>query len=158
MNAKELILLDLKETRRRFLIVANGIPEEYLMWKPDPDALSIGHMIRHVLLHDLSWLTILQEQRLPNDSEREPLWVTPPFTTVQAEIDRAQPYHDRFTSYVESLDPDDFDKKMIKWPHRPIERSLGDALERKSYHDAVHTGQLLQYLRQLGINRPDIWD
>lgn len=157
MDAKELILLDLKETRRRFLKVANSISNEYLTWKPDARAFTIGQMIRHVLLHDYSWFKILTENRLPTEEEKNPLWEVP-YTNVQDEIDRFRPYHEQFMAFVVSLDIKDFDSKLIKWPHRPIERYLGDALERKSYHDAVHTGQLLQYLRMLQIERPDIWD
>ncbi|KIL34459.1 hypothetical protein SD71_19600 [Cohnella kolymensis] len=157
MNAKELILLDLKETRRRFIKAADAIPSEYLSWKPDDSALSVGEMIRHVLLHDYSWLKIFKEGILPTDEEREQLWAKP-YTTVQDEIDQAALYHKEFLAYVESLNMEEFSTKLIKWPHRPIERYLGDALERKSYHDAVHTGQLLQYMRMMQIDRPDIWD
>lgn len=157
MNARDLMLLDLQETRRRFLIVARSIPLEYLSWKPDAEALSIGAMIRHVLLHDLGWLLILTEGRLATEEEQAPLWGAP-FTDVQAEIDRAQPYHEAFLAYVQSLDPAEYGERIVQWPHRPIARSLGDALERKSYHDAVHTGQLLQYLRTLQLPRPVIWD
>lgn len=157
MDAKELILLDLRETRRRFLKVANSISNEYLTWKPDASAITIGQMIRHVLLHDYSWFKILTENRLPTEEEENPFWEVP-YTNVHDEIDRFRPYHEQFIAFVVSLDIKDFDSKLIKWPHRPIERYLGDALERKSYHDAVHTGQLLQYLRMLQIERPDIWD
>lgn len=157
MNARELILLDLQETRRRFLIVARSIPDQYLGWQPDAEAISIGKMIRHVLLHDFSWLMILKEGRLPTEEERAPLYEAP-FTTVEAEVERAQPYYEAFRAYVEALDPAEFSTRVVQWPHRPITRSLGDTLERKSYHDAVHTGQLLQYLRTLQIPRPDIWD
>jgi len=157
MNAKELILLDLKETRRRFLKAAYGVPDAYLTWRPDVDALSIGHMIRHVLLHDYSWYMILTEHRLPSEEERAPLWELP-FTSVQDEVDRSHTYHEQFMAYVGSLGLEDFQSKLIQWPHRPIARYLGDTLERKSYHDAVHTGQLLQYMRMLQLDRPDIWD
>lgn len=157
MNVRELILLDLKETRRRFLIVANEFPDEYLTWKPDIEALSVGATIRHVLLHDWSWLTILQEGRLPHNQEQKQL-LELPYSTVQAEINLAEPYHQKFLSYIESLAPSDYDSRIVEWPHKPIKRKLGDTLERKSYHDAVHTGQLLHYMRNLQIPRPNIWD
>jgi uncharacterized damage-inducible protein DinB len=35
---------------------------------------------------------------------------------------------------------------------------LGDYLNRIAYHESVHTGQLLDYLRTIGIERPQIWD
>ncbi|ASS67779.1 MULTISPECIES: DinB family protein [unclassified Paenibacillus] len=157
MDAKQLILLDLRETRRRFLKTAEGIPDVRLAWRPDAAALSIGQMIRHVLLHDRSWLLILKEGRLPTEEERELLWNSP-FISVKEEADRTELHHIRFLDYVSSLDAADFATKKIRWPHKPIERLLGDALERKSYHDAVHTGQLLQYMRMLQLERPDIWD
>jgi len=157
MDAKSLILLDLQETRRRFIKVALGIPDSYINWQPDAEALSIGQMIRHVLQHDYDWHLILTEQRLPTDEEQAAMRDVP-YTRIQDEIERNESHHVRFLSYVESLDVRDFGTVRIRWPHRPIERKLGDVLERKSYHDAVHTGQLLQYMRMLRIGRPEIWD
>lgn len=157
MNAIELFLLDFKECRRRFLLVANGFPNEYLTWRPDIHALSVGETIRHVLLHDFSWFTILSENRLPSKEETTPLWDNP-YTNLEDELTRSAPYHQQFLEYVQSLDPNLLDTTMISWPHKPIARTLGDTLERKSYHDAVHTGQLLQYMRMLNLDRPDIWD
>ncbi|MGM7684137.1 DinB family protein [Cytobacillus sp. Hm23] len=157
MDAKALILLDLKECRRRFLIVARGFSDDLLCWKPDARALTVGETIRHVLLHDFSWLTILREHRLPSEEERKQIWGKP-FVTIESEIAGSNIYHDSLLSYVNGLPSSTYSSKMIKWPHKDIERSLGDTLERKSYHDAVHTGQLLQYMRMLQIERPDIWD
>ncbi len=37
-------------------------------------------------------------------------------------------------------------------------RSLGDMLLRIAYHEAVHTGQLLDYLRTADIERVRVWD
>ncbi|WP_217592570.1 DinB family protein [Cohnella sp. GbtcB17] len=157
MDAKSLIMLDLKETRRRFIKAASAIPDRHIHWQPDATALSVGQMIRHVLEHDYYWHMILTEQRLPTEEEMAPMQDRP-YTSIQDEIVRSEANHARFLSHVESLDVSTFGTVLIRWPHRPIERCLGDALERKSYHDAVHTGQLLQYMRLLQISRPDIWD
>jgi len=157
MNSLELFLLDYKECRRRFLLTAAAFPDELLTWRPDKAALSVGETIRHVLLHDFSWLRILKDNRLPTDEEQSDLWEEP-YTNLQNEVDRASVYYDEFINYVSSLNINDLGTKYINWPHKPISRTLGDTLERKSYHDAVHTGQLLQYLRMLHIDRPIIWD
>ncbi len=37
-------------------------------------------------------------------------------------------------------------------------RELGDMLLRVAYHESVHTGQLLDYLRTAKVKRPIIWD
>jgi uncharacterized damage-inducible protein DinB len=157
MNAIDLFLLDYQECRRRFLMVAAAFPNEMLTWRPDKDALSVGETIRHVLLHDLYWLKILKEERLPNDEECHHL-LEQPYTCLQDEIGRSIQYQKEFTDFIKTFNEKELISTYISWPHKPIKRTLGDTLERKSYHDAVHTGQLLQYLRMLNIDRPMIWD
>jgi uncharacterized damage-inducible protein DinB len=157
MKALDLFLLDYQESRRRFLMVAASFPNELLTWRPDIGALSVGETIRHVLLHDLSWLKILQEKRLPTDEEHLHL-LDRPYTDLQDEIDRSIQYQKEFIELIKTYNEEELLSIYISWPHKPIKRTLGDTLERKSYHDAVHTGQLLQYLRMLNIERPMIWD
>jgi uncharacterized damage-inducible protein DinB len=157
MKALDLFLLDYQECRRRFLMVAASFPNELLTWRPDISAFSVGETIRHVLLHDLSWLKILKEKRLPTDEELIHL-LDRPYTDLQDEIDRSIQYQKEFIDLIKTYNEEELLSICISWPHKPIKRTLGDTLERKSYHDAVHTGQLLQYLRMLNIERPMIWD
>lgn len=157
MNTLDLILLDFKECRRRFLIVAGAFPESLHTWRPDKDALSVGETIRHVLLHDFSWFKILTDNRLHTEEEMGHL-LAEPYSNLKNELERTVQYYHQFIEYVSSLDVNELETSMIHWPHKPISRPLGDTLERKSYHDAVHTGQLLQYLRMLHIEPPLIWD
>ena len=37
-------------------------------------------------------------------------------------------------------------------------RKAGDFILRIAYHEAVHAGQMLQYLRMAGVPRPSVWD
>src|SRR5438477_10766382 len=37
-------------------------------------------------------------------------------------------------------------------------RKAGDFILRIAYHESVHAGQMLQYLRMTGVPRPSIWD
>jgi|SRR5215510_8068976 len=37
-------------------------------------------------------------------------------------------------------------------------RKAGDFILRIAYHEAVHAGQMLKYLRMAGVPRPSIWD
>ncbi len=48
MNAIDLSILNLKETRRRSEKLWNSLPDNFLNWKPDHEAMSFGEMIRHV--------------------------------------------------------------------------------------------------------------
>ncbi|MHC0037681.1 DinB family protein [Pseudoneobacillus sp. C159] len=157
MNSLELFLLDFQECRRRFLMTAAAFPDDLLCWKPDKNAQSVSEIIRHVLLHDFYWLMILKEERLPTAEELQHL-AKKPFTNLQDEIGWSRVYQNQFSEFIKTLDVNELGTRYISWPHKPIRRTLGDTLERKSYHDAVHTGQLLQYLRMLQIERPLIWD
>ncbi|CAK8583702.1 DinB family protein [Priestia megaterium] len=103
MNVTDIILINLKEIRRRSIKVWEAIPEDKLDWNPDKGAMPCLEMISTFSEEDL--------------------------TTIQ--IDRSD------VGYV---------------------RSLGDMLMRIGYHESVHAGQLLQYLRIMGVDRPRIWD
>ena len=48
MNAIDLSILNLKETRRRSENYGILLPDNFLNWKPDSEAMSFGEMIRHV--------------------------------------------------------------------------------------------------------------
>lgn len=48
MNAIDLSILNLKETRRRSEKLWISLPDNFLNWKPDDEAMSFGEMIRHV--------------------------------------------------------------------------------------------------------------
>ena len=45
MNAKELLILNFEEVRRRSIKVWKGIDEELLYWRPDADAMSCIEMV-----------------------------------------------------------------------------------------------------------------
>ena len=48
MNAIDLSILNLKETRRRSIKLWRSLPDSLLSWKPDNEAMTFGEMIRHV--------------------------------------------------------------------------------------------------------------
>ena len=48
MNAIDLCILNLKETRRRSIKLWRSLPDSLLSWKPDNEAMTFGEMIRHV--------------------------------------------------------------------------------------------------------------
>ena len=59
---------------------------------------------------------------------------------------------------VDTLSDDDLDSIEIDRSDVGYKRRLGDFLLRAIYHEAVHCGQLLAYLRAMGVVRPKIWD
>ena len=156
MNSISVILLNFKETRRRSIKLWKGIPTEYLHWKPDTDAMSCIEMVRHVLEAEHLFHTIIKNRG--NLGSYISPWDNIPFSNVDDEISFSKPYQIEFYNMIESLNEMDLENIIIRRSEVNQVKVLGDYLNRMVYHEAVHTGQLLDYLRTLNCKRPLIWD
>lgn len=156
MNATELLILNFEEVRRRSIKVWKSISEEELFWKPDPDAMSCFEMIRHVLESENIYHHIILKRGVFGNYE-SPLTGNP-YTTLEDEIKNAQPYREKFLKMVYSFSAKELDEIYISRKEKKQHRKLGDYLLRMAYHEAVHTGQLLDYLRTINAPRSNIWD
>ncbi|WP_169082254.1 DinB family protein [Paenibacillus sp. PL91] len=156
MNGIDLLILNLEEVRRRSIKVWSGIPENMLDWKPDAQALSIKEMIRHVLESEhYYYLAILNRGSLLSyDSPFE----NRVFSSLEDELNFAKMYRELFLNTVKSFTQEDLSNVKIDRSDVGYVRNLGDMLMRIAYHESVHTGQLLDYLRTAGIDRPKVWD
>ncbi|WP_078380751.1 DinB family protein [Sutcliffiella halmapala] len=157
MNAIDLTILNLKETRRRSIKLWEALPDSWITWKPDKEALSFGEMIRHVWSASYHYHMVLRnngsvqtETPIPYDNE--------PITSIKKEIELSELYFSDFTDYVQSLSIEELESRLIDRSDVGYQRYLGDMLLRIAYHDSVHAGQFLQYLRMSGLERPMIWD
>ncbi|AFU13697.1 TPA: DinB family protein [Bacillus toyonensis] len=156
MNAIDLSILNLKETRRRSEKLWSSLPNNFLTWKPDNEAMSFGEMIRHVWSSTFYYHMILKnigsinDIQIPYDNE--------PIICVKKEIALAQSYFTEFIEYVQSINVTELNSTLIDRSDVGYQRYLGDMLLRIAYHDAVHAGQFLQYLRMINLERPLIWD
>ncbi|ACJ81105.1 DinB family protein [Bacillus paranthracis] len=162
MNEVELILLNLEETRRRSIKVWKAIPEHMLNWKPDDEAFTCAEMIRHVLESEYYYYQIIQNHG--NSQNLDESYSLREFTNLEAEIEFSLSYRETFLNFIQSLTKDDLVNILIDRSDLSGKgvtgyiRPLGDFLMRIAYHEAVHTGQLLDYMRNMGIERPNIWD
>ena len=156
MNQIDLIVLNFEEIRRRSIKVWNAIPSNMLDWKPDDEALSCAEMIRHVLEGEYIYLQILQNGGSIANPENP--YSLREFTSVEEELERSKPFRHEFISYLKSIDSKDLEHVKIDRSDVGYIRSLGDMLLRVAYHESVHTGQLLDYMRTMKIERPTIWD
>ncbi|NUO01046.1 MAG: DinB family protein [Saprospiraceae bacterium] len=156
MTKIDLIILNLEEIRRRSVILWKNLPEESYFWKPDKNAMSAIEMIRHVVSADYGWNIIvktggdLSGYKLPWDGQ--------PYRIVEDEIDFAQPYRQEFLNTIRQFSETDLTTKQIIHPGTGTIRKLGDYLLRIGYHESVHAGMFLSYLRTMNIDRPFIWD
>jgi uncharacterized damage-inducible protein DinB len=156
MKSIDLIILNFNEVRRRSIKVWTSIPEEKLHWKPDDKAMNCLEMIRHVLESEHYYdLAIRNRGSL---SVFDSPFENQPFTSVNAELEFAEPYRKQFIDTIKSFSEGDLENIKIDRSESGYIRDLGDMLLRIAYHESVHTGQLLDYLRTAGVPRIRIWD
>ncbi|UHA72186.1 DinB family protein [Paenibacillus sp. 481] len=159
MNATDLIIFNFEEVRRRSIQVWQAIPAEMLNWKPDEDALTCAEMIRHILQADFLYHQVLIGRGSKGLVHLFNPFEAKPFISVDDELEFAQPYREELLKYITAIPVSDYATiKIDLYDLGGFIRTLGDMLLRIPYHEAVHTGQLLDYMRTMGIDRPKIWD
>ncbi|MDQ0217918.1 DinB family protein [Peribacillus cavernae] len=157
MNEIDIIVMNLKETRRRSVKLWESLPDEWITWQPDEEALSFGEMIRHVWGASYHYHMVLLNNGSLKIEEPAP-FEQEPISSVKREAELSEPYFNDFIAYVQSLHPEELHLRLVDRSDVGYQRYLGDMLLRIAYHDAVHAGQFLQYIRQAGLERPNIWD
>ncbi len=156
MKAADIIVLNFEEIRRRSIKLWEGIKPNNYFWQPDDGAMNCIEMIRHVLESEHLFHTIVN--RKGNLGDYPSPWKDRPYSDLHAELSFAQPYRDDFMRTIQSFSPEDLSTIEIIRSEVGQRRKLGDYLNRIAYHESVHTGQLLDYLRTLNAKRPLIWD
>ncbi|NDI35501.1 DinB family protein [Chengkuizengella sediminis] len=159
MHATDLIILNFEEIRSRSIKVWKAIPEEMLNWKPDEDAFTCAEMIRHLLQGEFLFHQILIGRGGKALTNLFNPFETKEFISVDDELEFAQPYREEFLKYIKTFSINDLENIEIDlFDAGGYVKKLGDMLLRIAYHESVHTGQLLNYMRTMGIDRPKIWD
>lgn len=158
MNVNDLIIINFEEVRRRSIKVWRAIPDQMLNWKPDEGALTCAEMIRHLLEGEFLYHQILIGRGSKALSNLSNPFADKDFTTVDNELTFAQPYREDFLKYIKTISLSDIENIEIDRSDVGYVRTLGDMLLRIAYHESVHTGQLLDYMRTMKIDRPKIWD
>jgi uncharacterized damage-inducible protein DinB len=157
MNSTSLLIMNFEEVRRRSIKVWSAIPIQHIDWKPDGSALSILEMIRHVLESEYYYHLMILNRGSLKEYTPSPFQGRH-FASIDDEINFASPYRSEFLQTVSSFTERDLTAIVIDRSDVGYTRTLGDMLLRVAYHESVHTGQLLQYLRMLDAERANIWD
>jgi uncharacterized damage-inducible protein DinB len=155
MTTTNLIIHNFQEIRRRSEIVWNAIPAEFYNWKPDETAMPMIAMVRHVLEGE-AWFHDLVLNR--GGGKYISPWANLPYSNIADEISFAEPHRNSFFETIKAFAESDLETIEIVRAEKNQRRKLGDYLMRIAYHEAVHAGQLLDYMRTAGIERPNIWD
>lgn len=158
MSNNDLLILNFEEVRWRSIKVWKAIPQQMLNWKPDADALTCAEMIRHWLEGEFLYHQVLIGRGSKAWSNLSNPFENRKFTAVDDELAFAKPFREDFLNYIKTLSVSDLENVQIDRSDVGYVRTLGDMLMRIAYHESVHTGQLLDYMRTMRIDRPNIWD
>tara|TARA_R110002072_G_scaffold275706_2_gene436863 strand:+ start:60 stop:530 length:471 start_codon:yes stop_codon:yes gene_type:complete len=156
MNSIKTILLNFSEIRRRSIKLWSEIPNEYLNWKPDEKAFTIIEMIRHVLEGEHLFHKIVENRG--NLGNYQSPWEGLKYSDLKSELKFAENHRLDFLTMVRELKESDLGNIRIERKEVGQSKTLCDYLNRIAYHESVHTGQMLGYLRTAKIDRPKIWD
>ncbi len=156
MTQIELILLNFNEIRRRSTKLWNGITPEFYFWQPDANAMTCLEMVRHVLEGEQLFHIIIKNRG--NIGDYISPWKDREYSNLQDELDFAETFRNLFFETIKSFSSDELDSIEIVRSEKGQRKKLGDYLLRIAYHESVHAGQMLSYLRTLGLDRPLIWD
>jgi len=156
MNSIKIILLNFSEIRRRSIKLWSEIPYNHLNWKPDENAFTIIEMIRHVLEGEHLFHKIVE--KLGDLGDYQSPWSGLNYSDLKNELNFAEKYRMDFLNMIKGLDELDLENVRIERKEVGQSKTLCDYLNRIAYHESVHTGQMLGYLRTAKIERPKIWD
>jgi len=156
MTPADLLILNFEEIRRRSIKIWEAISPECYSWRPDVGAMSLQEMVRHVLESEHLYHIMMERKGVIGDYVSP--WANRRFDTIRDEIEFAKGFRLEFLSAIQGFRQNDFETIDINRRDVGQKSKLGKYLLKAGYHEAVHTGQFLAYLRILGIHRPAIWD
>lgn len=156
MTPTELLLLNSEEVRRRSLIIWQSVPPHRIEWKPSKEARSCIEIVRHILKAEWTHTQVIRKGK-SLDSDDSP-FNSKPLIDINSEIEFAEPFRREFLTLIGSYTPTQLAENKIDRSDAGYVRTLGDFILRIAYHEAVHNGQLLSYLRMMRASMPKIWD
>lgn len=156
MNSIQVIVLNFTETRRRSIKLWKKIPKDYLYWKPDKDAFTSIQMIRHVLESEHLFHKIIDNRG--NLGDYISPWTDLKYIDLEFELEMAEKYRNSFLQMIYGLAESDLENIKIERTEVGQSKKLGDYLNRIAFHESVHIGQMLGYLRTLRMECSVIWD
>jgi uncharacterized damage-inducible protein DinB len=156
MTPADLLILNFEEIRRRSTKIWNAVSPDCYSWRPDMGAMTLQEMVRHVLESEHLYHIIMERGGVIGDYISP--WTNRTFSTIRDEIEFAQPFRKEFLAAIKRFGPEELATVDIDRRDVGQKSKLGKYLLKTAYHEAVHTGQFLSYLRTLDVNRPLIWD
>ena len=101
MTPSEIIILNFEEIRRRSIKLWSGLTPENYFWRPDIKAMTAIEMVRHVLEGEHLFHKIVENKG--NLGDYISPWQNKVYTTLQDELDFAQPFREEFIKAIKKM-------------------------------------------------------
>lgn len=140
-----------KGIRSRTARLVPLIPPDRLEWRPEPDAMSFGDLLRHLAGLE-RWMFAENVAGRPARFPGHDASLAPGYEATCAYFERL---HAESLAIFEALSPDDHE--------RPVQTPAGAMLPAWKWlramieHEAHHRGQLYLMLRMIGVETPPIF-
>ncbi|HEY7676055.1 MAG TPA: DinB family protein [Candidatus Methylomirabilis sp.] len=156
MDMRTLLIANKEAVRARTRNLFPKIPADKMTWAPDPKALTLGQLIRHVRLSEAGLLDVVRKGSWWYLEERIGPALTSyvgPATDKDAEIKQFEDVHAATIAFVREAPEEVLERE---YRSERLNRTLkGWALILGiAEHEAHHRGQMATYLRLLGDPTP----
>ncbi len=159
MQAAERLRAHVQSVRARTLSVLRHIPPDRVSWRPAHGTLTLGQLVRHLAQAEMMWQEVVQghwtmKQFLSVRRDLDLIEATGPVEDLRTELMLLEVTHRRTLELLAELSEADLTRPMNGLAGRV---TLYDVTLGFCEHEAHHRGQIVAYLRLLGITPPPLW-
>jgi uncharacterized damage-inducible protein DinB len=154
------VLAEYKRTiRKRTLSVLDAIPHDKLNWQPVPGVLSLGQLIRHIGQADMAWRKVLSgewemKRFLEIRMQMDLMETLGQIESLEAELESLEITQEELLKWV-TEQSDEALEKLYDGPRRSL--TAREVVLGLCEHEVHHRGQIVTYLRLLGVEEARPW-
>ncbi|MCS6816568.1 MAG: DinB family protein [Blastocatellia bacterium] len=159
MRTAERLRAHVQSVRARTLAVLRHIPRDRVNWRPAEGMLTLGQLVRHLAQSEMMWQEVVKghwdlKQLLAVRRDLDLIEATGPVENLMAELTLLEVTHQQTLELLATLTDEDLARSMNGLAGRV---TLYDVILGLCEHEAHHRGQIVAYLRMLGVEHPSPW-
>lgn len=159
MPMVERLRAHVRSVRARTLAVLQHIPPDRVKWRPVEGMLTLGQLVRHLAQAEMMWQEVVKghwdlKQLLAVRRDLDLIEATGPVENLMAELTLLEVTHRQTLELLATLTDEDLARSMNGLAGRV---TLYDVILGLCEHEAHHRGQIVAYLRMLGVEHPSPW-
>jgi uncharacterized damage-inducible protein DinB len=159
MQTAERLRAHVQSVRARTLSVLRHIPHDRMTWKPTEGMLTLGQLIRHLAHAEMMWQEVVKghwdlKRFLAMRRDIDVIEATGPAENLMAELTLLEVTHRQTVELLATLTDEDLARSINGLAGRV---TLYDVTLGLCEHEAHHRGQIVAYLRMLGVEHPSPW-